>query len=730
MRVFKYNSPMQEIIEAHGFTKEEYQKILEYLGREPNLLELGIFSTSWSEHCSYKSSKPVLRTLHTKGERILQGPGENAGVLYLDDELGVAFKVESHNHPSAVEPFHGAATGIGGIIRDVISMGARPIALLDSLRFGPLTSPRSRQLFEGVVSGISFYGNCIGVPTVGGEVYFDEPYEDNCLVNVMAVGLVKLDKIKMSRAGEPGNLLVLIGNKTGRDGIHGATFASEDLVGEVEKKVPNVQVGDPFMEKLLIEATMEIIEIPEVDGIQDLGAGGLSTTPPEMASKSGVGVEIDVNQVPTRSRDMTPYEVLLSESQERMVISVKPEGVEKVRKVAEKWDIDFAVIGRVIEERVFRIVKDGETIAEIPIDALTEGVPVKNLPVKRPEYLEKIREIQIVRSSDNLDEKLLKLISHPSIASKEWVYTQYDHMVGTNTVLLPGHGDAAVLRIKGKPFGIAVTIDGNGKLVYLDPFEGGKNTVLEAMRNLVAVGARPIGITDGLNFANPNDPEVFWTFKEAVRGMNEVAKFFNVPFVSGNVSFYNQSETRKIYPTPIVGMVGFLEDIEKRMDMQVKAPGDLIFVVGKETGKIGGSIFLDVFYGDSTGKIDTTDLDFEEELQERVLLGIENGIFTAVHDVSDGGLLVAIAEMLMYGELGTELTFRFDEVSAFGEWQSRFVVTVSPVNLDKFKKIMGTMSFELIGRVTDAGDLRFNEYSIPLDEIKSRYFGAIPDLMK
>ncbi len=721
---------MQEIIEAHGFTKEEYQKILEYLGREPNLLELGIFSTSWSEHCSYKSSKPVLRTLHTKGERILQGPGENAGVLYLDDELGVAFKVESHNHPSAVEPFHGAATGIGGIIRDVISMGARPIALLDSLRFGPLTSPRSRQLFEGVVSGISFYGNCIGVPTVGGEVYFDEPYEDNCLVNVMAVGLVKLDKIKMSRAGEPGNLLVLIGNKTGRDGIHGATFASEDLVGEVEKKVPNVQVGDPFMEKLLIEATMEIIEIPEVDGIQDLGAGGLSTTPPEMASKSGVGVEIDVNQVPTRSRDMTPYEVLLSESQERMVISVKPEGVEKVRKVAEKWDIDFAVIGRVIEERVFRIVKDGETIAEIPIDALTEGVPVKNLPVKRPEYLEKIREIQIVRSSDNLDEKLLKLISHPSIASKEWVYTQYDHMVGTNTVLLPGHGDAAVLRIKGKPFGIAVTIDGNGKLVYLDPFEGGKNTVLEAMRNLVAVGARPIGITDGLNFANPNDPEVFWTFKEAVRGMNEVAKFFNVPFVSGNVSFYNQSETRKIYPTPIVGMVGFLEDIEKRMDMQVKAPGDLIFVVGKETGKIGGSIFLDVFYGDSTGKIDTTDLDFEEELQERVLLGIENGIFTAVHDVSDGGLLVAIAEMLMYGELGTELTFRFDEVSAFGEWQSRFVVTVSPVNLDKFKKIMGTMSFELIGRVTDAGDLRFNEYSIPLDEIKSRYFGAIPDLMK
>ncbi len=721
---------MQEIIEAHGFTEEEYQKILEYLGREPNLLELGIFSTSWSEHCSYKSSKPVLRTLHTKGERILQGPGENAGVLYLDDELGVAFKVESHNHPSAVEPFHGAATGIGGIIRDVISMGARPIALLDSLRFGPLTSPRSRQLFEGVVSGISFYGNCIGVPTVGGEVYFDEPYEDNCLVNVMAVGLVKLDKIKMSRAGEPGNLLVLIGNKTGRDGIHGATFASEDLVGEVEKKVPNVQVGDPFMEKLLIEATMEIIEIPEVDGIQDLGAGGLSTTPPEMASKSSVGVEIDVNQVPTRSRDMTPYEILLSESQERMVISVRPEGVEKVRKVAEKWDIDFAVIGRVIEERVFRIVRDGETIAEIPIDALTEGVPVKNLPAKRPEYLEKIKEIKIVRSSDNLDEKLLKLLSHPSIASKEWVYTQYDHMVGTNTVLLPGHGDAAVLRIKGKPFGIAVTIDGNGKLVYLDPFEGGKNTVLEAMRNLVAVGARPIGITDGLNFANPNDPEVFWTFKEAVRGMNEVAKFFNVPFVSGNVSFYNQSETRKIYPTPIVGMVGFLEDIEKRMDMQVKTPGDLIFVVGKETGKIGGSTFLDVFYGNSTGKIDTTDLDFEEELKERVLLGIENGIFTAVHDVSDGGLLVAIAEMLMYGELGAELTFRFDEISAFGEWQSRFVVTVSPVNLDKFKKLMGTMSFELIGRVTDAGDLRFNEYSIPLDEIKSRYFGAIPDFMK
>lgn len=715
----------KEIIEAHGFTPEEYKKIVEYLGREPNLLELGIFSTSWSEHCSYKSSKPVLKTLHTEGERVLQGPGENAGILFLDSEIGVSFKVESHNHPSAVEPFHGAATGIGGIIRDVISMGARPIALLDSLRFGPISSDRSKRLFEGVVSGISFYGNCIGVPTVGGEVYFEDPYEDNCLVNVMAVGLVELKKIKMSKAGRPRNKLILIGNKTGRDGIHGATFASEDLVGESEEKVANVQVGDPFMEKLLIEATMEIIEIPEVEGIQDLGAGGLSTTPPEMASKSGVGVEIDVNTVPTRSDDMTPYEIMLSESQERMVIAVRPEGVEKVKKIAEKWDIDFAIIGEVIEEPIFRIKKGDEIVGEIPVFVLTDGVPIRNLPTRKPEYLDKIKEINIKPSKGNIGDELLKLLSSPNIASKEWVFTQYDHMVGTNTVLLPGRGDAAVLRIKGKPFGIAITIDGNGRFVYLDPFEGGKNTILEAMRNLIAVGARPIGITDCLNFANPNNPEVFWTFKEAVRGMNEVARFFNIPFVSGNVSFYNQSETRKIYPTPIVGMVGFIEDVEKRMDMQVKNPGDLIFVVGKKSGNIGGSEFLRLFHKTFDGKIDTVDLDFERELQERILLVVEKGVVNAVHDVSDGGLLVAVSEMLVYGDLGAELTREFDDVTAFGEWQSRFVVTVEPQNLEKFRKIMGSIPSEIIGRVTDSPSMSFNGLSIPLSEVKEAYFKSI-----
>ncbi len=717
----------KEIIDAHGFTSEEYQKIVEYLGREPNLLELGIFSTSWSEHCSYKSSRPVLKTLHTRGERVLQGPGENAGILFLDSEIGVSFKVESHNHPSAVEPFHGAATGIGGIIRDVISMGARPIALLDSLRFGPLSSERSKHLFEGVVSGISFYGNCIGVPTVGGEVYFEDPYEDNCLVNVMAVGLVELKKIKMSRAGKPGNKLILIGNKTGRDGIHGATFASEDLVGESEEKVANVQVGDPFMEKLLIEAIMEIIEIPEVEGIQDLGAGGLSTTPPEMASKSGVGVEIDVNAVPTRSDDMSPYEIMLSESQERMVIAVRPEGVEKVRNIAKKWDIDFAIIGEVIEEQVFRIKKGNNIVGEIPVFALTDGVPIRNLPTRKPEYLDKIKEVNISSSKDHIDDKLLKLLSSPNIASKEWVFTQYDHMVGTNTVLLPGRGDAAVLRVKGKTFGIAITIDGNGRFVYLNPFEGGKNTILEAMRNLVAVGARPIGITDGLNFANPNDPEVFWTFKEVVQGMNEAAQFFNIPFISGNVSFYNQSETRKIYPTPIVGMVGFIENIEKRMDMQVKNPGDLIFLTGKRSGKIGGSEFLRIFYDNFIGEIDTANLNFEWELQERILEAIEKGSVNAVHDVSDGGLLVSISEMIMHGNHGVELIPEIDEIFAFGEWQSRFVVTVPPENLDKFKKIMGSMTFDLIGRVIDTPALSFNGLSIPLARLKEAYFSSIPE---
>ena len=722
--------PDESVIRAHGLSVEEYEKIVEYLGREPNLIELGVFSTSWSEHCSYKSSRSVLKTLHTRGERLLQGPGENAGVLFLDDELGVAFKVESHNHPSAVEPFHGAATGVGGIIRDVISMGARPIALLDSLRFGPLTSEKSRRLFEGVVSGISFYGNCIGVPTVGGEIYFEEAYEDNCLVNVMAVGIVELRKIRMSRAGSVGNIIVLIGNKTGRDGIHGATFASEDLVGESEEKVANVQVGDPFMEKLLIEAIMEIVEIPEVEGIQDLGAGGLSTTPPEMASRSGVGVEIYVDRVPTRSPDMSPYEILLSESQERMVVAVRPEGVEKVKRIAEKWDIDFATIGRVIEEPVFRIKKGSEIIGEIPIFALTDGVPVKDLPARRPVYLKKIKEVNVPRVRENLGEKLLKLLSSPGISSKEWVYTQYDHMVGINTVLLPGRGDAAVLRVKGRTYGIAVTIDGNGRFVYLDPFEGGKNTVLEAMRNLVAVGARPIGITDGLNFANPNDPEVFWTFRESVRGMNEVAKFFNIPFISGNVSFYNQSETRKIYPTPIVGMVGFIENVEKRMDMEVKNPGDLIFVVGKTEGKIGGSEFLRLFHGSFEGSVDVAELEFEEELQDRILLAIEGGAVNAVHDVSDGGLLVAVSEMLVYGNYGAELTMDFDEVSAFGEWQSRFIVSVEPGKLEKFKKIMGSIPHDILGRVIEKPALSFNDETVALKDLKKAYFGSIKSLME
>ncbi len=729
----------KELIKRHGFTDEEYQKILEILGREPNLLELGIFSTQWSEHCSYKSSRPKLKGLHTIGKYVLQGPGENAGVIELKKGYVVAFKVESHNHPSAVEPFHGAATGVGGIVRDILSMGVRPIALMDSLRFGELEDPHVKHLFDGVVGGISFYGNCIGVPCVAGDVYFDEPYKENCLVNACCTGIGKKDKLKKGIAQGVGNLLLLVGSKTGREGIHGATFASDVLEGSKEEKRPSVQIGDPFYEKLLIEAILEVVDFKELIGMQDLGAGGLSTTPGEMAARGGVGIEIDVEKIPVKSPTMTPYEIMLSETQERFLLCIKKGREEKFIKVFKKWGLEAEVIGKVIKEKVFRIKKGSEVLAEIPVDGLVDGVPIRNLPEKEPEYIEKLRSISLpsFKGSD-IKGDFLKLLASPNIASKGWVYEQYDHTVRGDTILVPGKGDAAVLRIKGETFGIAITMDGNGRYCYLNPFEGGKIAVTEAARNLTAVGAEPMAITDCLNFGNPEDPEVFWTFSRVVDGLNEAAKRLDIPIISGNVSFYNETDKHRIYPTPVVGMIGMVEDLTKIVDMTVKSPGDFISVIGKQAGAIGGSEFLKVLHGIVGGELDEVDLEFEKELQATVLYLIRNGKLMAVHDVAEGGLLTALFEMYTntkgFGVVADLPSL--DEDFLFGEWQSRFLISYDAMHRHDIFKTLSERGIPYleIGLVTEDETFVINcgEQSVEwnLEELRKVYSDSIRVLME
>ena len=728
----------KEIIKQHGFTEEEYNKIREILGRDPNLLELGIFSTQWSEHCSYKSSKKYLKLLPTRGKYVLQGPGENAGVVSLKNDWVLAFKVESHNHPSAIEPFNGAATGVGGIVRDILSMGARPVALMNSLRFGDLQNEKSRHLFDGVVAGISSYGNCIGVPTVGGEVYFEDAYRDNCLVNAACVGLTKIKKLKQGIAKGPGNLLLLVGAKTGRDGIHGATFASDTLEGDEEEKRPSVQIGDPFLEKLLIEATLEAIELDELIGVQDLGAGGLSTTPPEMAKRGGVGIEIDVEKVPVKVKDMTPYEIILSESQERMLFCIKKGSENKFRKIFEKWGLESSVIGRVIEEKVFRVKKGEKIIAEIPINGLVDGVPLRDLADKKPEYLEKIKSIEF-KNSTNLDiaVKLKRILSSPNIASKRWVYTQYDYTVRTDTVVRPGEGDAAVMRIKGEDFGYAITIDGNGRYVYINPREGAKIAISEAARNLISVGAEPLAITDGLNFGNPENPEVYWTFKEVIMGIKEACERLEIPVISGNVSFYNETPQKRIYPTPIIGMIGIVDPLENYMTLKFKNPGDYITLVGKQEGQIGGSEYLKVFYNIVGGELDMVDLEFEKHLQNTILILIRKKFLNSVHDVAEGGLLVSVVESLM-GSAGLGAFLDLPDLSEkylFGEWQSRFLITYNDHFRQNVLKILkdNKIPYLEIGNVTNRDSIIISgktEIEIPLKDLKYTYNHIIERTMQ
>lgn len=716
---------------AHGLSAHEYERICHALHREPNELELGLFALNWSEHCSYKSSKKFLKLLPTAGKRVLQGPGENAGVLELENGWCVAFKVESHNHPSAVEPFNGAATGVGGIIRDILSMGARPIALLDSLRFGELL--RSRQLFEGVVAGIAHYGNCVGVPTVGGDVYFEDAYADNCLVNVLCVGLLKKHELKRAVAQGIGNKILLVGARTGRDGIHGATFASEDLVGETEEKRPNVQVGDPFTAKSLIEATLEACREPELVGLQDLGAGGLSTAPPEMAARGDVGLAIDIEEIPLRVEGMTPYEIVLSESQERMVLCVTAGSEQKFLKIYHKWGLEAAVIGEVISERVYRIRHEGRTIAEIPVGVLVGGVPESDFtpsPPLSPRTGEGGPKPGEGARRDWRDQ-LTKLLRSPTIGSKRWVYQQYDHTVQTNTVIGPGQGDAALLRVKGERFGLAVTMGCNGRYSALDPYEGGIRAVCEAVHNLVCVGAEPIGITDCLNFANPTDPEVLWSFEQTIRGMAEAAQVFELPFVSGNVSFYNQSETRKIYPTPMVGMVGFLNEIEKRIPLGFQREGASIYELGRSSGKVGGSEFLKVFYNFVGGELEKTDLELERRLTQAMFALTERRLLTSAHDVAEGGLLVALAEKSFARRLGARLELEdVSEEALFGEWPSRVIVTVRPEHESALQAVLERVGvpYRKLGVVTKEAYLELNETRVFLEDLQSAYESALRDV--
>jgi phosphoribosylformylglycinamidine synthase subunit PurL len=686
------NSPVTPtIIEQHGLSEEEYQQILTHLGREPNLTELGIFSVMWSEHCSYKSSRVHLKRFPTEGERVVQGPGENAGAVDIGDGLAAVFKMESHNHPSFIEPFQGAATGVGGILRDIFTMGARPIALLNSLRFGELDSPGNQHLLKGVVSGISSYGNCMGVPTVGGEITFNDIYSKNPLVNVFCLGIVKKDRLLRGLATGLGNQVLYIGAKTGRDGIHGATMASDSFDEASEKKRPNVQVGDPFLEKLLLEACLEFLEQDLLVGIQDMGAAGLTSSSCEMASRAGTGIDMDVAKVPRREPHMTPYEILLSESQERMLLVAQPGKEETVLAICRKWGIDAAVVGQVTGDGLLRIREGNEVVAEIPAHALAAEGPRYERPAAPPHYQEFLQSLNLDTLPDVKDpaEVLLKLLASPTIASKRWVFRQYDHMIGTNTVVCPG-SDAAVVRIKGTTKSLAMTTDGNSRYCLLNPYMGGGLAVAEAARNLVCAGAQPIGITDCLNFGNPERPDIMWQFIMAIEGIADACRTFEIPVVSGNVSFYNETNGLSIYPTPILGMVGLIERPEAITTQWFKHHGDRIFLLGETKEDLGGTEYLKIIHSREQGSPPWLDLDEEKAMHSCLLTLIRNGFVQSAHDCSDGGLLVTLAECCLTHPstpLGatvilTQHRMRLDAL-LFGESPSRVLISIKPEHVNQ-----------------------------------------------
>ena len=726
----------QRIYAGWGLTDEEYRLISEdILGRLPNYTETGLFSVMWSEHCSYKNSKPVLRKFPTDGPQVLQGPGEGAGIVDIGDNQAVVFKAESHNHPSAVEPYEGAATGVGGIIRDIFSMGARPIAVLDSLRFGELTTERTKYLLEEIVAGISGYGNCIGIPTVGGEVAFDPFYEGNPLVNAMCVGLIDHKDIQKGQAKGVGNSIMYVGAKTGRDGIHGATFASEEFVEGEEQQRSAVQVGDPFMEKLLLEACLELI-LDHSDilvGIQDMGAAGLVSSSSEMASKAGSGLKLYLDDVPQRETHMTPYEMMLSESQERMLICVEQGHEDEVVELFKRYELDAVTIGEVTDDGLYRLYHHGEEVANLPVDALAEDAPVYENEKREPARIHEFANMTDFKPEvTDASETLLALLQQPTIASKRMIYETYDSQVRTNTVVRPG-SDAAVLRVRGTNKALAMTTDCNARYLYLNPEIGGQIAVAEAARNIVASGGQPLAITDCLNYGSPEKPEGFWELWTSADGISEACRTLNTPVISGNVSMYNETNGKAIYPTPMIGMVGLIEDLSHITTQEFKAAGDLVYLVGETKADFNGTEIQKMQKGLIEGKLMDFDLAVEKANQDLVLSAIKADLVASAHDCAEGGLAVAVAESTFTNQLGVDITVEMPVENLFAETQSRFVLSVKPEKQAEFEALAGDKAVK-IGEVTNTGDLKLTalggEINVATKKAEELWEEAIPCLMK
>ncbi|MBD1373354.1 phosphoribosylformylglycinamidine synthase subunit PurL [Hazenella sp. IB182357] len=730
----------QKLYRDMGITEEEYTKICGFMERLPNWTEIGIYSVMWSEHCSYKNSKPLLKKFPTSGEHVLQGPGEGAGVIDIGDGQAVVFKIESHNHPSAVEPFQGAATGVGGIIRDVFSMGARPVALLNSLRFGRLESSRVRYLFEQVVAGIAHYGNCMGIPTVGGEVMFDDTYEGNPLVNAMCVGVLKHEELQKGIATGVGNPLIYVGASTGRDGIHGATFASEELNESSEEKRPAVQVGDPFMEKLLLEACLEMVEKEILLGIQDMGAAGLTCSSAEMAAKGNMGLDLDLDRVPQRETGMSPYEIMLSESQERMLVVVEQGREHEVHAICEKWGLQSAVVGQVTEGNRYRISYQGERVADIPVSTLVDDAPVYQRSQKIPDAYHEMQKFDAEADLKDLDPQtwLPRVISSVNMGSKRFVYQQYDHMVRTSTAVRPG-SDAAVIVIRDTEKALAMTTDGNSRYVFLDPEQGGRIAVAESARNVVCAGAQPLGITDCLNFGSPEKEEVYWQLAKAIDGMATACRELETPVVGGNVSLYNETKGAPIYPTPVVGMVGLIQKREHITTQAFKADGDEIVLLGETLAELGGSELQLLASGNISGMPPHLDMEKEKAVQQLTLHLIQAGFVRSAHDVAEGGLALALAESCISGGVGAHIcmeTKLSTTTTLFSESQSRIVITIAKEHMEEVKSMADQYGVpcQAIGKVSDDAYLNIevnqaDVYRFSIQELSRLNEEAIPCAM-